>query len=645
VPARMPLSEPVKGCLLRLTSLCEDLEAQAESLRSENKSLRARLASLSECKSAERAEAELQATVKLPQALTDSALTEPEARDADGGPQAEPPGTIPQSPTSPGTQPPAIAAFASRFRGKSAVSAVSDLSEARSSCARTEAGAEPTPSVQEAAVEAVQSLAAARLGMLGAAEDHHEEEHVPLTLMFDTLAGFNEEDDNKGPLLYRIVHSVQFRALCIAAIAANTLYIGVAADHQVKNSYRRIEGVQQEPSWTTADLLFTVWFAVELLMRMAADKRAFLCGDEYKWNWFDGFLVLNSAVEIIWPISANLSFLRILRVFRVVRVVRVVRTVKALKSLRTMVFALLNSFVCLMWAFVMIVIIMFVFGIIFDNAVAGYFDYLDVNNEMDVANAMMVHTYFGTLYETMVSLFCAITSGNDWMVYAELLRLLDHGEFYFAIFAFYVAFCMVGMLNVVTGIFVDSAVCTRTEDEVVECFKEDEKRTSEEVKRIFKEADKDNSGTLSFQELARHLENPWVKAYFSGLDIDPSEAGIIFTLIDTDGSDSVSIDEFVDGTMKLKGHAKSIDVLSMMFDNVRFMMKFGNLCNFIEEHIRDIKQAVAPDAAPVGPVLQANQHADKSSLTSAHTFARMRFTKGVSRRSGIDRRSAPPTMS
>ena len=42
------------------------------------------------------------------------------------------------------------------------------------------------------------------------------------------------------------------------------------------------------------------------------------------------------------------------------------------------------------------------------------------------------------------------------------------GEFYFILFNFYVAFCVMGLFNVVTGVFVDSAVCTRTEDEIVQ---------------------------------------------------------------------------------------------------------------------------------------------------------------------------------
>merc|ERR1719183_1028162 len=110
------------------------------------------------------------------------------------------------------------------------------------------------------------------------------------------------------------------------------------------------------------------------------------------------------------------------------------------------------------------------------------------------------------------------------MVYGEQLRWLQFGELYLCAFLFYIGFCLVGMLNVVTGIFVDSAVCTRTEDEVVQCWEEEQYRISEKVKQIFVEADTDNTGTLSLQELVDKLENPWVKAYFSGLDIDPSEA-------------------------------------------------------------------------------------------------------------------------
>ena len=173
--------------------------------------------------------------------------------------------------------------------------------------------------------------------------------------------------------------------------------------------------------------------------------------------------------------TQNLSFLRVFRVFRLVRVVRLVRTVRSLRSLRTMLFSIISSIAALYWAFVMLLLTMFMFSIIFSNGVASYFDFVDANATQQVRNAELVYESFGGIYETLVSLFSAVSGGNDWMNYGSILRA-GPGEVYFLVFVFYIFFCLVGLLNVVTGIFVDSAVCTRTEDEVVESFTEEQTR-------------------------------------------------------------------------------------------------------------------------------------------------------------------------
>merc|ERR1712079_525788 len=112
-------------------------------------------------------------------------------------------------------------------------------------------------------------------------------------------------------------------------------------------------------------------------------------------------------------------------------------------------------------------------------------------------------------------------------------------------------------------------------------------------------------------------EKPWVKAYFSGLNMDPNEAMIIFTLMDTDASKELSMEEFVEGIMKLKGHAKSIDVLSLMFDNVRFMHKFNKLCSFVEDEITEIKKALIPDKDVAKPTVFSTIQEDRGSPSGA----------------------------
>jgi len=101
-----------------------------------------------------------------------------------------------------------------------------------------------------------------------------------------------------------------------------------------------------------------------------------------------------------------------------------------------MIFAIISSFVDLLWAFLVIVLIIFVFAIVFDNAVADYFDVLDRNNPVQLQDAKDMEFLFGNLIETMISLWSAVSGGNDWMNYGELLRKVPTGDLYFAIFNF-----------------------------------------------------------------------------------------------------------------------------------------------------------------------------------------------------------------
>ncbi|CAE7459218.1 Scn11a [Symbiodinium natans] len=365
---------------------------------------------------------------------------------------------------------------------------------------------------------------------------------------------FSFQSESNEPLVNRIAGGFVFKTLAMIAIVANAVYLGWAADQNVQNSYRRLEGRSKLPVTRDPDIAFFCWFALEILIRMAAERLAFVTGDDAWWNLLDCFLVVESFVSLVWDVPATLSFLRILRVFRLIRIVRLVRTVQALRKLRTMIFAMINSLADLLWALQVVFLIVFVFSLVFNNAVAAHFDSLQgLNDEAETLNE-----YYGTLFRSMVSLWCAVSGGNDWFQYAGVLQKISMGDFYFVMFNFYIAFCVVGLFNVVTGVFVDSAVCTRTEDEIVQGYLDEMRSMTESIKGFLKKADKDASGTLTYEEFQAHMANPVVKAYFSGLDIDPDETKIIFTLLDSDCNGDIDIEEFVHGTMKLKGYATGL---------------------------------------------------------------------------------------
>mmetsp|Transcript_9827 Transcript_9827/g.16405 ORF Transcript_9827/g.16405 Transcript_9827/m.16405 type:complete len:111 (-) Transcript_9827:160-492(-) len=53
-------------------------------------------------------------------------------------------------------------------------------------------------------------------------------------------------------------------------------------------------------------------------------------------------------------------------------------------------------------------------------------------------------------------------------------------------------------------------------------------------------------------------------AYFTALGFEPHDCVRLFTLLDTDSSGTVDIEEFLDGCLRLKGFARSIDVHFIM---------------------------------------------------------------------------------
>lgn len=58
---------------------------------------------------------------------------------------------------------------------------------------------------------------------------------------------------------------------------------------------------------------------------------------------------------------------------------------------------------------------------------------------------------------------------------------------------------------------------------------------------------------------------PKVRAYFQALDLDVSQAHEVFDLLDVGGTGYVTVNEFVDGILRLRGQARSIDVNKVMF--------------------------------------------------------------------------------
>lgn len=127
-------------------------------------------------------------------------------------------------------------------------------------------------------------------------------------------------------------------------------------------------------------------------------------------------------------------------------------------------------------------------------------------------------------------------------------------------------------MNIVTGVFVDSAMQANLVDRDILVHEEleEKKQYLEEVREIFHALDTDSSGTITLEEMESGLQHEKLQAYFRALKLDVSDAAMLFRLLDKDNNQKIPIEEFVNGCYKLQGEATALDT-KMTFLEVQTM--------------------------------------------------------------------------
>merc|ERR1719401_2506375 len=100
--------------------------------------------------------------------------------------------------------------------------------------------------------------------------------------------------------------------------------------------------------------------------------------------------------------------------------------------------------------------------------------------------------------------------------------------------------------------------------------------------QVFHAADTSGDGRLSFEELQEILKHKKILAYLSLMDLQVPDALEVFNVLDN-GDGHISFDEFMMGLSRLKGQARSLDVIFMMRDARVIMRKVDELERRLEQ--------------------------------------------------------------
>eukprot|EP00811_Abedinium_folium_P034077 NODE_6990_length_1618_cov_13.592220.p1 GENE.NODE_6990_length_1618_cov_13.592220~~NODE_6990_length_1618_cov_13.592220.p1 ORF type:complete len:403 (-),score=113.50 NODE_6990_length_1618_cov_13.592220:248-1456(-) len=376
-----------------------------------------------------------------------------------------------------------------------------------------------------------------------------------------------------------------FTAISSFAIISNTIFLGADVNSKVSEEIRRYNYDTLQVSSRTPEFAFTSFFSLELLMRMFAQKGFFIIGKECWWNLFDVILIATSVFELFMSTGGNLSVLRIFRIFRLVRLMKVIRKVKLLQSLNSMIYGIINCFAPLFWALCILLLIMYSFSVFFMSVIVNWLSELVPGSEDAVVDE--IQAKYGNMYKMLCLLFEAISGGNDWAGLASELKYI--GEAYYMFFMVYVLFVTIGVLNIVTGFFVDGALQTsaETREEMMMLELAEKSKTMQIIREMFAVLDSDSSGWVTMDELEPHLNDPEICGYFSHLGIEASEVKALFGLFDFRETGKVDIQVFVEGCMQCSRSTRSIDICRLSYQNERLYHDIREVLKILRQPCRN----------------------------------------------------------
>jgi Ca2+-binding EF-hand superfamily protein len=264
-----------------------------------------------------------------------------------------------------------------------------------------------------------------------------------------------------------------------------------------------------------------------------------------------------------------------LRIVRIVRVLRTGQDWAVITCLKAMIHGLAHSTHSFGAALVLLGGAMYIFALVFMTGTLQYIKTLqpaDMEIQSIKDEVTLMSTYFGNISNTLWSLNLALAAGEDWNVMAE--SLMPAGVAYKVSFLAYILLILLGLMNILNGIFVSAAMQSSAMDKqlMIERMMRSRDVIAAEMVRLFVEADADGSGTISWEEFRTFMEDEKMQAYMLALEIDMSSAHKVFHLLDKDGSGELSIDDFVNGCIKLRGSAKMVDIATLEA-NTKKMLK------------------------------------------------------------------------
>jgi len=257
-----------------------------------------------------------------------------------------------------------------------------------------------------------------------------------------------------------IVYSPLFSYTITLLILLHVILLGVEVDLSAAVA------LEDMPSWfSTFNAVSVTCFVTELILKFVAlGCTGFWYGSDAYWNIFDFVVIAVSVVDVVLDFWA-----RLLSPSMSTGQLRLLRSIRAL---RTLALSILSTMVSLFWTLALLIIIFYSFGVVLTQLVVEHCRFLGMDSGAGKVAPMShcpgeLRKYWANVPESMLTLFMAISQGLNWEDAMEPLR--EVSALAVVLVILYVVITVFAILNVVTGVFLNTAIERRCHHSTGSC--------------------------------------------------------------------------------------------------------------------------------------------------------------------------------
>lgn len=379
------------------------------------------------------------------------------------------------------------------------------------------------------------------------------------------------------PRWKRVLRGQRFDLMAAYIVCMNAFTMALELEYHGMQAEALVDGTDLESvKWPGAEWVFKAlehgfcWvFFVEIVLRLLAYGASYFC---FILNYLDMIIVFTGLAELyvldlIGITFPNIMAIRLLRMVKLAKVLRIVRLLRFFRHLRILVVSIVASLGALGWSIVFLSLLQMMAAILMTQLLQHAIT--DTARPEKLRNELLQH--FGRWSYSMLTMFEITIAPGAWGKIGRLLIFQVDG-LYAIFFVSYIWGITFAVVRVISALFLKETLAVAAEDEEHSIEERARKRQKEinHLRMIFNAADYDYSGTVSLAEFTKVVQEPRVAHWLGEVGLDLNEMTGLFGLLD-DGDGQVSMEEFLAGATRIRGTARSADVVTLIYENRRMM--------------------------------------------------------------------------